>query len=75
MKKEMVMWTIYDHPSDYPNSFVLREWLVLPDGQQPTGIVIRCDVIEPLRKQMLEAGLVCIPRSVDDDPKIVESWI
>ena len=30
------MWVVYDHPSDYPETYIARQWLVGPDGQQAT---------------------------------------
>lgn len=72
---DLIMWTIYDHPSDYPNVYVAREWCILPSGHQPTGNVIRCAVLEPLREQMRNAGRICLDRDERDDPVIVESWI
>ena len=69
------MWVVYDHPLDFPNSFVARLWTNDPDthAYRPTGEII----ISPpwLREQFREQGLVPIARDVVDDPKIVETWL
>ena len=64
-------WAIYDHPSDYPNTYVARMY----HGPQRTDTVLTAASLSFLRKQMLGMGLTCIPRSPDDYPEIVEMWV
>lgn len=63
-------WVVYDHPNDYPASFVARRWL----GDKPTGKVLFASELNDLRT-LLPAGLCQIVRYPDDDPVIVESWL
>ncbi|QSM01283.1 hypothetical protein QDA08_gp89 [Microbacterium phage NoodlelyBoi] len=67
-------YTIYDHPSDYPEKFVLRAWLI-KDGMvtayEPVGLA---DTLEDARA-LVPNGRRPIARLQDDDPCIVESWI
>ena len=65
------MWTIYDHPSDYPDCFVAREFVL----DKPTENFIACNDIDSLRGQLLDMGLTCVPRSPEDQPQIVETWL
>lgn len=66
------IWTIYDHPIDYPDHFVARCFI----GEQPTSSTIVADNIETVRHILcVEMGLVCLTRSPEDDPKIVETWL
>lgn len=64
------MYVVYDHPSDYPNCFVVRLW----KNGQPTLTHILAESLEQARK-MIPNGLVRIPRHVSDDPVIVETWV
>ena len=70
------VWTVYDHPSDYPGHYVAREFLVHPDGPVMTDNVITSLQLEWLRDQLeYDMGLACLTRSPEDDPKIVETWL
>lgn len=70
----LCMWTIYDHPRDYPNEYVAREW-VIDVAPRPTGKVITCKYINVLRLEFEERGLVRLPRDPSDDLLIVETWV
>jgi hypothetical protein len=70
------VWTIYDHPSDYPDTFVAREWRVTEAGFAPTQSTIESSDLEYLRRVMIvELGKTRVERSESDDPKILESWV
>lgn len=64
------VWTIYDHPSDFPDSFVARAFTT-----GPTNEIILATDLEQLREAFDRAGLVCMARNPNDDPKIVETWL
>ncbi|MBD3941975.1 hypothetical protein IF188_09735 [Microbacterium sp. NEAU-LLC] len=70
----LAVWTVYDRPADYPSSAVARLWTVDAAGLSYTEGILIAPSIEALRA-MLPAGLVMIPRSDEDDPVIVESWL
>jgi hypothetical protein len=63
-------WTIYDHPSDFPDDYVARRF----EYDQPTSDMIVGE-LDQMRKAFLRAGLVCMTRDQKDDPKIVETWL
>jgi hypothetical protein len=72
----LMMWTVYDHPRDYPHSFVARKFAVSgAGGTVATTDMIVAPTLDSIRKLMIERGLTCITRSPDDDPKIVETWL
>lgn len=72
----MTMWTIYDHPSDYPDAYVAREWLIEAGKHSPTPNVFVSRDIETIRDMLrIEMHLTPIARSPGDDPVIVETWI
>ena len=69
----LVMWTIYDHPRDFPDHFVMRRGSVDASGirfQEIGGIY---DTLESARADV-PLGLACITRHPSDDPVIVETW-
>lgn len=65
------LWTVYDHPRDYPNQFVARRF----DVDQPTSDVFVADDLETLREILAAEGLTRLARDPDDDAKIVEVWL
>ena len=71
----LAMWTVYDHPSDYPDSYVARRFDVDADGPRPSDQVIAAPELAIIRKSLHAFGLVPLGREPGDDPKIVETWI
>lgn len=70
------MWTVYDHPSGYPDEFVARRFEVHRDGPKMTDSIMIAENIETLRYVLcFEMGLTMLTRSPEDDPKIVEVWL
>ena len=65
------LWTIYDHPSDYPDSYVARRFEL---DQLTPGVVVSSD-LEELRAHFIPMGLTCLTRSPEDAPQIVETWL
>jgi hypothetical protein len=75
MKAPLRMWTIYEHPKDYPESHVARLFEVTEDGPRATPSIIISPSLEFLREQMVLMGLTVISRSKQDDPVIIEVWL
>ena len=69
------VWTIYDHPSDWPGGFVARRLEARTDHTVvATADAVFAPTLEAVRAK-LPQGLDCVTRCPGDDPKIVESWI
>ena len=68
------IWTIYDHPRDFPNSFVARKFIL---DQPADDFLVAVSLLEvrKLLHNLTAQPLQWIPRSPDDDPVIVESWL
>lgn len=66
-------YTIYDHPRDYPEGFVVRRWDISADGPV-AGQAQTAPTLEAARAK-IPVGLVCMVPSAGDDPVIVETWI
>ena len=80
MMDELSMWVVYDHPKDFPDHYVARQWLVRMGERaaqiEATASVVQSDDLELLREVMLvDMGKVNIGRYDDDDPKIIECWV
>jgi hypothetical protein len=65
------LWTLYDHPRDFPDCFVARRF----ELDRPTSHVMTAPTLEALRNAMQHLGLVRIERSPEDDAKIIEVWL
>lgn len=71
----MIQFVIYCHPSDYPDKFVVRRWVI---GEKPVPDKephIVCDSLEKARESIPNSHRACIQRMTDDDPVIVEVWL
>jgi hypothetical protein len=68
------LWTVYEHPRDYPTKYVAR-CTEIGDGQpwvHEEALV--ADTLDELRAQ-LPPGLHRLPRDEADAPVIVEVWL
>ena len=70
----MNLWTIYDHPTDYPDTFVARRFVVGGGEEHATNDVITGS-LAGIRDSMEELGLYCIGREPGDHPNVVETWL
>lgn len=71
----ITVWVIYDHPKDFPTSWVLRAQSVLYNGAiKPHAACHAAATLDGARAG-LPPGLVNIQRQGADDPRIHECWI
>lgn len=68
------LWTIYDHPADFPEVFVVRGFTAEVGGPIADRHVRTATTLDGARS-LVPPGLVCIARYPTDDPKIVETWL
>ena len=73
----MNLYTIYDSPTDYPNTYVARRWQVIGTENEPVAMeVFMVDAdLDKIRDKLFGMGLFKIPRDESDDQKIVETWL
>lgn len=70
------IWTVYDHPRDFPNSFIARRFELGPDGEPfATPDIVLAETLEKVRRPLIDAGLSRLDRNALDDPAIVETWL
>ena len=75
LRDRLPMFVITDHPTDWPDFYVARLHLTLPDGDQLLPFVIMDRSLERLQTTMEALGLVKLMRDPADDPVILETWI
>ena len=66
----MELWVVYEHPSDYPNKFVARKFVL----DQPTAEIVIGGTIEEARLG-IPKGLTRFLPDKEDDECIVEIWL
>jgi hypothetical protein len=71
---QLLIWTIYDHPADYPDWYVARPSIIRPKTAGPLPMHLMAKDLETLRA-MLPDGLARLNRSEGDDPCIIEVWV
>jgi hypothetical protein len=73
--EELSIWTIYDHPRDYPEGFIARRWAIANGQNFMTSDTFKADNLETLRRHFEGRALFRMPRQDGDDRVIVESWL
>lgn len=73
-KHYLSVWTVFDHPTDYPEVFIARKWLLVSGVAVATSETVTGPTLQSVRDQ-IPAGLHCFARSPEDDVYIVESWL
>lgn len=68
------LYVIYDHPSDYPDCFVIRRW-ELDEPKEIVAFTNKIEVARQLLKDTVGAGLVNLGKYNTDDPAIAEVWV
>lgn len=70
----LLIWTIYDHPPDFPDWFVARPQIIRPKTAGPMPLHLMANDLNRLRL-MLPDGLVRLERHPVDNPFILEVWV
>lgn len=69
------MWTVYDHPSDFPECYVARKFLAHAEGAVATDEIIVCEDLTAIREVLAVKGLTPLMRNEEDDARIIETWV
>lgn len=72
---ELFVYTIYDHPKDYPDHFVVRRKKIANGFPETDGSFLKFAETLDLARLHIPAGLYRMERDVSDYPSIVESYI
>jgi len=72
-------YTIFKDPKDAPGHYVVRGWDIEAGrtihSAEAIATPISDKALAALRQSLVEMGLTCVNRQLDDDPCIVESWV
>jgi hypothetical protein len=74
----LLMWTVYDHPADYPDGYIARLFTVTEAGPVPTGHTMQGKGdfgLHLIRRFMERQGFACLHRNEEDPPQIMETWL
>lgn len=73
----LTQFVIYEHPSDFPEWFVVRKWHIGQGTLRPDLTQWICETLDDARLIVGDelVGGVCMPNSLLDDPSIVETWM
>jgi hypothetical protein len=71
---QLLIWTIYQHPRDFPDWFVARPYVIRPKTSGPMPMHLMAHTLDCLRL-MLPNGLTRLDRQPADDPVILETWV
>ena len=69
------VWTVYDHPLDFPHNYVARRHVATGERSGPTGDMMICTDLEPIRVELKRRGLIRFDRAPEDEPHIIETWL
>ena len=71
---QLEFWTIYDHPSDYPEHFVVRCYYLRGAVALSSAEVKLAATLEEARR-FIPREASCVGRDPTDLPVVVETWI
>jgi hypothetical protein len=75
------IYTVYDHPADFPKDYVVRVWEMRGGEPHKTNEGHRSPDLDIVRSWIewhahrYGVGVVRIERDANDDPVILENWI
>jgi len=72
-ENDLLVWTIYDHPIEFPDSYVVRPFsskLVCP-----LTVHFKHGQLGYVRSALQNLGLTCLARAEDDPPFVLETWL
>lgn len=76
MLRPISIWTVYEHPDDFPDNYVARRFEVLAGEVNATDQVIVTNSLPALQQHLRQyhGELHAVPVLADDDCKVIEVW-
>jgi hypothetical protein len=71
---QLLIWTVYDHPGDYPDWYVARPSIIRPKTMGALPMHLIAKDLDTLRA-LLPNGLTRLARQPGDDMFILEVWV
>lgn len=77
MDSYLAIYTLYFNPTDYPDKYVIRRFLIMPEVSYPVPDenVLIVAATRELAEEHIHKSLVWMPRHKDDDEKILGTWM
>lgn len=72
--EQLTQFVVYDHPKDYPEGFVVRQWIIQRGSDPIAGQAVGGPTLESVRAA-IPRDKVRLERDPSDDPSIFETWI
>jgi len=72
---DVTIYTIYDHPRDYPEHFVVRAFRVTAEAVVPSDDCWLAQSLTGARVLVPNIAACNLGRLPEDDPAIIESWL
>lgn len=69
----ITLYAIYEHPSDLPEGYVVRQWLIGAGETQPGDATRHVSLAEA--RASLPPGAEQVGGVGPDDPTIIETWM
>ena len=66
-QNDLLTWTIYDHPDDFPHAFVVRPFS--SKMACPLTVHFEAQQLDAVRAALMHMGLTCLTRSETDPPE------
>jgi hypothetical protein len=73
MSNRIMVWGVFDHPAEYPETWVAREFEVLPGEFRPTGHAIEAPTLDALQTILRKMGLMRSHRFTEDTAALKET--
>ena len=62
---------VYENPKDFPGRIVARIF----ETNVPTDIIIVKQSLEEMQQDLSKTGMIFLPRTKQDDPVLIGTWI
>lgn len=72
--EQLTQFIIYERPADYPDGYVVRQWIIRRGEKPIRGHALGGPDLESVRAT-IPPEKVRMDRSPEDDPTIFEVWI
>lgn len=67
-------YAIYEHPIDYPEGYVVREWYVSAEGPEP-GPAKTADTLDEAHALLPDGVQLVEDHGTPPEPQLIEVWM
>jgi hypothetical protein len=70
-----LMYVIYRNPSDHPDRFVVRRWVITSNSMLTEEVPVAVTTTIDEARTVVPPGAIRVPREETDDPAVYETWV